>query len=61
MEQQKKQTYKKMQSRKGNMEQRKQGPKLADLDLFIRPDGLPITFVIASSTADQRKQVKNKI
>ena len=28
------------------------------LDLFIRPDGLPVTFVVAPSTAQLRRQVK---
>ena len=30
------------------------------LDLFIRPDGLPVTFVVAPSTAQLRRQVKIK-
>ena len=30
------------------------------LDLFIRPDGLPVTFVVAPSTAHVRSQVKIK-
>ena len=30
------------------------------LDLFIRPDGLPVTFVVAPSTAHVRRQVKIK-
>ena len=53
-----KQRNKNLQSIKVNMDHRKKGPKLADLDLFIRPDGLPITFVVASSMAEQRRQVK---
>ena len=51
------QTNKNLQSRKVNIDDRKERLKLADLDLFIRPDGLPITFVVASSRAEQRRQV----
>ena len=52
-----KQTNKKLQSGRGNIGDRKESQ---DLDLFIRPDGLPITFVVASSRAEQRRQVKIK-
>ena len=31
--------------------------KLAALDLFIRPDGLPVTFVVTSSRAQLRSKV----
>ena len=51
------QTNKNLQSRKVKIFDRKERPKLVDLDLFIRPDGLPITFVVASSRAEQRRQV----
>ena len=54
------QTNKNLQNRKVNISGKKERPKLADLDLFIRPDGLPITFVVASSGAEQRRQVKIK-
>ena len=52
-----KKTNRKLQNGKGNIGDRKESQ---DLDLFIRPDGLPITFVVASSRAEQRRQVKIK-
>ena len=52
------QTNKNLQNKKVNISNRKGRPRLADLDLFIRPDGLPITFVVASGRAEQRRQVK---
>ena len=52
----KKETNKKVCTRKGNIDS---GRKEC-LDLFIRPDGLPVTFLLASSNAELRRQVKNR-
>ena len=50
-------TNKNLQSRKVNIDNRNEMSKLAALDLFIRPDGLPVTFVVTSSRAQLRSKV----
>ena len=50
----KKQTNNKVHTRKGNV----YSERTECLDLFIRPDGLPVTFLLASGTAELRRQVK---